>query len=168
MLQLKETNKPNVIHTANYSFIRLLNVTEMWTYAEDHRSALIRYIRRRFTIFSALILISRIRFLDTKKYISWCEECISLYQEFDFFISRDNTHFLISKIRIPDIKKYNSWYQEILNKNYSWYQEMKFLISKKYFLISKDISWYQEFISRYQELISWYQEIAFLISRNAE
>ena len=30
---------------------------------------------------------------------------ISLYQEFDFLLSRNNTHFLVSKNRIPDIKK---------------------------------------------------------------
>ena len=48
-------------------------------------------------LFIRYFLISRVRFLDIKKWISW-------YQEFDFLISRN---------RILDIKKSNSWYQEI-------------------------------------------------------
>ena len=53
---------------------------------------------RRLLLFIQHFLISRIIFLDIKKCISW-------FQEFDFLISRNNTHFLKSNNRIPDIKK---------------------------------------------------------------
>ena len=68
--------------------------------------------RIRFLDIKNYFLISRIRFLDIKIWIldikksnSWYQKCISWYQEFDFLISRNNTHLLISGNRILDIKK---------------------------------------------------------------
>ena len=104
----------------------------------------------------------------------YCLFSISWYQEFDFLISRNNTHFLISKHRIPDIKKSMFWYQEMCI--ISRYQEIEFLISRIQMIswyqgfldIKKYNSWYKEFDFLYQEIWtnSWYQEIEFLISRN--
>ena len=65
-----------------------------------------------------------------------------------------------------------SWYQGIkflisrngildIKKSISWYQEFHFLIFKIRFLdVKNSISWYQEIVN-----ISWYQGIQFLISR---
>ena len=50
------------------------------------------------SLFIKYFLISRIWFLDTKKWNSW-------YQEFDFLLSRNIDYFLRSRNRILDIKK---------------------------------------------------------------
>ena len=52
-------------------------------------------------------------FLDIKKSISWHQEMISWYQDFDFLISGNVYYFVILRTRILDIKKCISWYQEM-------------------------------------------------------
>ena len=118
---------------------------------------------------------------------------ISLYQEFEFLISRNR--ILDIKIAYLHIKNSIYEYQEIIH--ISWYQKIEFLISRNRFFISSNrildikkcilrrrytfyqvfldiknlISWYQELISKYnswyQEMIfiSWYKEMELLISR---
>ena len=96
-------------------------------------------------------LVSRIRFLDIKKWID-IKKSNSWYQEFNFLKSRKNEYLLISRNRILSYQEIDSFF---LPRNIHY-----FFVRKKDFLISKirllDI----------KNSITWYQEFDFLISRN--
>ena len=69
--------------------------------------------------------------------ISWYQEMISWYQEFNFLIS--GNRILDIKNAFLDIKNSISLYQEIVH--ISWYQKIEFLISRNRFFISRNVFW---------------------------
>ena len=105
--------------------------------------------------------ISRIRFLDIKKWILdirksnyWCQEILKNSKTEPQNIFHDN-------------KKPISWYQEMI----SWYQEFDFFLYQEMFLFLYIKKCFYFFISRNRVLdikksISWCREMYFLISRN--